>query len=356
VPAAKTTTLLLAAMLLGGVAPLAAHTRTNENSRLGFNASEISLRQEIERSSSLNALGIDAGLRQTCIRSRSTSKERDAETGLDYFGARYMASTQGRFTSPDAPLIDQHTNDPQSWNLYAYVRNNPLKFIDPNGLDCVYSNSNGDGVGLIDRHTDSKVCGSHGGTWVPGTVKDGDAIYNPDTAMFQVASKDDKNVYYSNYRPGAITNESGKCVSGNCKGADIQHADQAWLSSMIVGSNLDQAMTFMANRVEPLGGGVVNQIGSGPLAFWNNHWAGPGGMGPPHGKGDWSAMIHDFNFSTNGITIGSYFDPHISPATAKALIQSNNILMRNAGGVEGAKMGMVFGVVNAFQFYVQSWK
>ncbi len=36
-----------------------------------------------------------------------TSKERDAETGLDYFGARYMSSAQGRFTSPDVPLIAQ---------------------------------------------------------------------------------------------------------------------------------------------------------------------------------------------------------------------------------------------------------
>ena len=62
-----------------------------------------------------------------------TGKERDAETGLDYFGARYMSSAQGRFTSPDAPFADQHVTDPQSWNLYAYGRNNPLRFVDPTG-------------------------------------------------------------------------------------------------------------------------------------------------------------------------------------------------------------------------------
>jgi RHS repeat-associated protein len=62
-----------------------------------------------------------------------TGKERDAETGLDYFGARYMSAAQGRFTSPDIPLIDQHVHDPQSWNLYAYGRNNPLKNVDPTG-------------------------------------------------------------------------------------------------------------------------------------------------------------------------------------------------------------------------------
>ncbi len=67
---------------------------------------------------------------------RFTGKERDAESGLDFFGARYFSGAQGRFTSPDAPFADQHTIDPQSWNLYAYVRNNPLKNTDPNGRDC----------------------------------------------------------------------------------------------------------------------------------------------------------------------------------------------------------------------------
>ena len=65
-----------------------------------------------------------------------SGKERDAETGLDYFGARYFSGAQGRFTSPDEPFADQSPADPQSWNMYAYVRNNPLKNTDPNGRDC----------------------------------------------------------------------------------------------------------------------------------------------------------------------------------------------------------------------------
>lgn len=65
-----------------------------------------------------------------------TGKERDTETGLDYFGARYMSSAQGRFTSPDKPFADQHHEDPQSWNMYGYVRNNPLKNTDPDGRAC----------------------------------------------------------------------------------------------------------------------------------------------------------------------------------------------------------------------------
>jgi RHS repeat-associated protein len=68
------------------------------------------------------------------IRQQFTSKERDIETGLDYFGARYYASTQGRFASPDEPLIDQWPSSPQTWNLYVYGANNPLRFTDPDGL------------------------------------------------------------------------------------------------------------------------------------------------------------------------------------------------------------------------------
>ncbi|MBY0372982.1 MAG: RHS repeat-associated core domain-containing protein, partial [Bryobacteraceae bacterium] len=56
-----------------------------------------------------------------------------AASGLDYFGARYMSAAQGRFVSPDAPFADQHPVDPQSWNLYSYVRNNPVTFTDSTG-------------------------------------------------------------------------------------------------------------------------------------------------------------------------------------------------------------------------------
>lgn len=62
-----------------------------------------------------------------------TAKERDAETGLDYFLARYFSSAQGRFTSPDEPFADQDEANPQTWNLYSYGRNNPLKYTDPTG-------------------------------------------------------------------------------------------------------------------------------------------------------------------------------------------------------------------------------
>jgi len=60
-----------------------------------------------------------------------TGKERDPESGNDYFGARYYNSATGRFLSPDpGPNVKQ---DPQAWNRYVYSRNNPMKYIDPTG-------------------------------------------------------------------------------------------------------------------------------------------------------------------------------------------------------------------------------
>ncbi|HEY3457724.1 MAG TPA: RHS repeat-associated core domain-containing protein [Bryobacteraceae bacterium] len=86
------------------------------------------------------------------IAQKFTGKERDAETGMDYFGARYYSGRQGRFTSPDEytwvgttdvftgepvgqlnPLPYADINNPQSLNKYTYVLNNPLRYTDPDG-------------------------------------------------------------------------------------------------------------------------------------------------------------------------------------------------------------------------------
>jgi len=67
-----------------------------------------------------------------------TGKDRDGESGLDNFGARYFGSSLGRFMTPDWSAKPQGVpyavlDDPQSLNLYAYGRNNPLNRTDPSG-------------------------------------------------------------------------------------------------------------------------------------------------------------------------------------------------------------------------------
>jgi RHS repeat-associated protein len=104
-------------------------------------------------------------------------KERDTETGLDNLIARYYSGAQGRFTSPDEPLLAQREEDPQSWNLYAYGLNNPLKFVDPDGHEpCVNGvnpeNGNICTVGTAPMPSDPKPQPVDPGQVVVGGLKD----------------------------------------------------------------------------------------------------------------------------------------------------------------------------------------
>ena len=62
-------------------------------------------------------------------------QEYDTDTGLSYMNARYYNGKTGRFMSQDPIFISVgfDLSDPQSLNSYAYARNNPLRYIDPNG-------------------------------------------------------------------------------------------------------------------------------------------------------------------------------------------------------------------------------
>jgi RHS repeat-associated protein len=75
-----------------------------------------------------------------------TGKERDTESGNDYFEARYYASSMGRFLSPDwsakeEPVPYAKLDNPQSLNLYSYVLNNPLTAVDDDGHEIIYMTS-----------------------------------------------------------------------------------------------------------------------------------------------------------------------------------------------------------------------
>ncbi|HMX24700.1 MAG TPA: DUF2380 domain-containing protein [Blastocatellia bacterium] len=68
------------------------------------------------------------------VRQKFTSYERDAETNLDYAQARYYGNLLGRFTSPDPFDESGSPQEPQSWNRYSYVLNQPTIATDPWGL------------------------------------------------------------------------------------------------------------------------------------------------------------------------------------------------------------------------------
>jgi len=123
-----------------------------------------------------------------------TGKERDAESGLDNFEARYFGSSMGRFMSPDP--VGGHQEDPQTLNRYAYVRNNPLSLTDPTGLDfhldCTPTEDN------------SSTC--HGG--IQGTTttdENGKSTFTPTV----ISSKDGNLVDQNHNQYSATVDSSG---------------------------------------------------------------------------------------------------------------------------------------------------
>jgi RHS repeat-associated protein len=116
------------------------------------------------------------------FRSGSTGKERDTESGLDYFEARYYSSAMGRFMSPDwsakeEPVPYATMDDPQSLNLYSYVRNNPLSRTDPDG----HCDSNGQNCSAWDH-----IAGAIGGALniIPATLNLPNQAFNAISGAF----------------------------------------------------------------------------------------------------------------------------------------------------------------------------
>jgi RHS repeat-associated protein len=125
-----------------------------------------------------------------------TGKERDSETGLDYFGARYYGSTMGRFLSPDPDDDSGIEKDPQSWNRYAYARNNPLLLTDPTGESYQVCQKDANGK-------DSNCA----------TISDAD---------FDKLSHSSKDIQYNNNGTVTATNQDGsKTVLGSYRQIDV---------------------------------------------------------------------------------------------------------------------------------------
>jgi RHS repeat-associated protein len=100
-----------------------------------------------------------------------TDQDQDTTAGVYDFLYRKYDPGQSRWISPDpSGRAAANPANPQSWNRYAYVLNNPLGLIDSLGLDCVYLNAAGDDTEFIDTESDSGSCAADGGYWIPGTV------------------------------------------------------------------------------------------------------------------------------------------------------------------------------------------
>jgi RHS repeat-associated protein len=119
---------------------LAAMTLLSEKPHQGVPSRNLAPHQGIDERNSTAALGLRASEHLNRVWPRYTNKERDTESGNDYFLARYYNSNTGRFLSPDwsakeEPVPYAQLTDPQSLNLYSYVENNPMRKVDLDGHD-----------------------------------------------------------------------------------------------------------------------------------------------------------------------------------------------------------------------------
>jgi RHS repeat-associated protein len=116
---------------------LAARMVNLEKPHQGVAPQNLAPHQGITWSNSTTALGLRGARLETRVRSRCTGKERDAESGLDYFGRRHYASTMGRWMTPDPLNLTSArlVNPTNTLNKYVYGGNNPLKYIDRDGED-----------------------------------------------------------------------------------------------------------------------------------------------------------------------------------------------------------------------------
>jgi RHS repeat-associated protein len=107
-----------------------------------------------------------------------TGKERDSESGNDYFEARYYSSAMGRFMSPDwsakeDPVPYAKLDDPQSLNLYAYVGNNPLIRVDADGHEVDLTNKDAKLRSETEKRLLSNVNKNERGLFTTSTDKNG---------------------------------------------------------------------------------------------------------------------------------------------------------------------------------------
>ena len=235
----------------------------SENSHQGSDGIKATLCLASMEAKSNTASGMPVCLRRNGIGSRSSSKERDAETGLDFFLARYYSPAQGRFTSPDPVFVTAHrVYDPQQWNMYAYSRNNPLRFTDPTGLD-IWLQGCGDESdtchkGYVGSYNDE---GEFERTHLSGDLTDSASLgttgisVNYNGGTYQGVWDTNKNEQNAATVGGSgALSDFSFTVNGNCK-------DTCQASGLVNGTNTNSGLQSLQFAVTSPGSGFLKNPG-----------------------------------------------------------------------------------------------
>ena len=192
-----------------------------------------------------------------------TSYERDNESDLDFAEARYYNPAHGRFTAVDPLMASASPSNPQTWNRYSYVGNNPLNITDPTGLSW-YSQQGENGSTNYRWYVSDP-----GEAW--NRVQD--FTYNAGEGHGYVAL----DPYSANWTEG--------------------HADNATAYNTISGSvvlwNTNQLLAGVNDTLSPTGHFVRNQFAAS-FGFDNNI----NERSTPYVGGRWTGVVLEFAVST----------------------------------------------------------
>jgi RHS repeat-associated protein len=167
-----------------------------------------------------------------------TGKERDSESGLDNFGARYDSSSMGRFMTPDPLLNSGRPNNPQTWNRYAYALNNPLNVVDPTGLYDLVNNCASDDTTCNKRFNQRAKDLKNGLSDLQKKVdkmKDGPEKTRLEGALKAIGTEGDQNGVTAGF--GAVSNAAAETTFGYNEQTKQVTANVTFDPSKISGSN-----------------------------------------------------------------------------------------------------------------------
>jgi len=229
------------------------------------------------------------------------------EGGLDYFGARYFSGAMGRFTSVD-PIgaSKQKMADPQQWNMYAYGRNNPLRFVDPTGRRVELVGDEEERRKQLEAL--KKGVGDQAGGYL--TVKKDSGFLGLGKTHYYVQTTDSKAFAGTN----AVAAKLGGIINDTTRDAKIQFVSPGTSIGGVTIGSADARMTPLATATTPTSATVFvtsGDLGSMPAALMENHAASPINFGV--------ALIHEF-----GHVDASWYQGGFPPTGPREIINAGD--------------------------------
>ena len=207
-----------------------------------------------------NGVGIRSasiGYSGDSVRQKFTGKERDGETGNDFFEARYYSPIQGRFTTVDPydPLNSGEDNasrdyyilQPQNWNRYVYALNNPNKYVDPDGKSPLLT----------------ALAGAVGGALVGAGIEAAKAIYKGESLTDAKVLQRIGAKALSGAIIGGVTGLTGNLTAGQAAAAlAVGSAGGGIAERAVDGNDQTKALSISSIGIDALagaGGGYIGQ-------------------------------------------------------------------------------------------------